>query len=302
MKKNLTYILIFITLNLTGFIQTANAQDVLQIEPLFEYPVAPEDIESLSERCDYVVTNFWEPFDFKNTQAVNQIALNHAFNVYLNALIYSSDKGFKDSLDKLIKKISGNPTLLVQFEKAAEESLYGPRAEWVADDIYMRFLDAAAKNKKISKTRREKYNTRANLIRTNTIGQTAPTFKFIDIQGKENTYFPMSTPTILIFGDPTNTDWRLARIRMDSNSRLTQAIDKGKLNIIYISLNQDEAWKNAVANYSKKWNVGVSDNIKEIYDLRLHPSIYLIGNDGNILLKNSTLDSAIDKALEIVGE
>ena len=302
MKKNIIVSLI-ILLGSCFLSPNLKAQEIIEIPPLFEYPVAPDEIEGFNEKCDYVVTHFWEPFDFKSQHAVNQAALNHAFNVYLTSLIYSTDKVFKESLDKLIKKLSGNPTMLVQFEKAAEESLYGPRADWVADDIYLRFLDAAAKNKKISNTKRDKYKARAELLRTSDVGQKAKSFKFTDRDGKEANYFPMSTPTILIFGDPTNSDWRIARLRMEGYTPLSQALEKGKLNIIYIALADDEeTWKNAVANYSKRWNVGSAENIKEIYDIRIVPSFYLIGSDGNILMKNSPLNTTLSKALEIVGE
>lgn len=278
------------------------AQQVYEIEPLFEYPQAPDEMTNLTERCDFVASSFWNPFNTKSQEAVNQIALNDAFKVYLTSLVYASEKTVNKSLDNIIKKISGNPTLLVQFEKAAEEYLYGPRATMRADNVYLRFLDAAIKNKKVSKSRKEKYLKRANLIRSTEVGQQAPSFKFTDATNKEANYFPMSTPTILIFGNPADGDWRIARVKMETDSRLSQAIDKGKINIIYISLNTNDNWKNLVSNYSSKWNVGISENIGEIYDLRSYaPSIYLVGNNGKILLKNLPLDQTLEKALEIIG-
>lgn len=40
------------------------------------------------------------------------------------------------------------------------------------------------------------------------------------------------------------------------------------------------------------------DKLNEIYDMRATPSVYLIGSDGKILLKNTTLNMAVNKAFE----
>ncbi len=108
----------------------------------------------------------------------------------------------------------------------------------------------------------------------------------------------MTTVTIIIFGDPRDTDWRISRLRMESNAALTDALDKGKINILYILPNKLDNWKNEVSGYSSKWTVGCGDKLNEIYDMRATPSVYLIGSDGKILLKNTTLNMAVNKAFE----
>lgn len=293
-----TFILILTTLLFTPLVK---AQEVITIEPLFEYPVAPEELNSLEEKSNYLVKHFWDQLDVKNTQAVNQIALNDAFRVYITPLGWATEKESIQSLDKLINSISGNPTLLMQFTKAAEENLYSPRAEFSWDPIYLKFLDAVIKNKKIDKQRKEKFIKRAELLRANEVGSTAPSFNFTDVTGKDAKYFPMSTPTLLIFGDPNDTDWRLARLRLETNSQLNEIIDKGKLNIIYITLSDKPDWKKDLENYPKKWTVGKSDNIRDIIDIRTIPSIFVVGSDGKIILKNTSLGSALTKITEITG-
>lgn len=277
------------------------AQQIVQIEPLFEYPVAPDDLETLTDRTNYLVTHFWEQLDTKNQQPVNQIALNDAFQTYLTYVRYSEEKVSLQSIDKLISSINNNPTLLVQFTKAAEENLYGPRAEIWADDIYLKFLDASLKNKKVSQTRKEKFQSRVDLIRRNIVGHDASPFDFINPENQTEKYFPMSTPTLIIFGDPEDMDWRLERLRMESNTALNQAIDKGKLNIIFIDVSDNPDWINSVSNYSSKWKVGNASGIKDIYDIRILPAIYLINSKGKIEMKNRPVELSVNKALEISG-
>ena len=278
----------------------ANAQTVIEIDPLFEYPVAPEEMESLNEKCNYLVKNFWNNFDFKKKTAVDQYALNAAFQVYSTTFQYASDKDVLQSVDKLIKNLSGNQTLLMQFCKAAEENLYGMKADFWADEIYLKFLDAVIKDKKISENRKSKYIQQANVLRKSMVGNTAPSFTFTDASGESKKYFPMSTPTLLIFGDPEDTDWRLARLKMDSNFQLDEALNKGKVNILYIVPGNVKNWQNEVSNYNKYWTTGESSEAATLYDLRITPSIFLIDSGGKIVEKHLAAMQAVDMLLQLV--
>lgn len=296
--KLLKYTLIFLMflLNIPG-----KAQKVIEIPPIFEYPVAPEELESLKDRCNYIVANFWTPLNEKNNEPLNQIALNDAFNVFLTSMIYADETTSIKAIDKLLDRISGNPTLLIQFTKAAEDNLYGPRSEIRSDDVYLKFLDAAIKNKKISKDRKEKFQQRAALLRSTAINAVPPTFSFTNLSGGDEKYFPMATPTLLIFGDPEDMDWRLERLKMESNITLNQLLEKGKINIIFIDITDRNDWENSVSNYSKNWKVGKVKNIKDIYDIRRVPTLYLVNNEGKIIMKNQPLSTTLETAMEIAG-
>lgn len=278
----------------------AKAQQVIEIEPLFEYPVAPEELSTLTEKSEYVVTNFWEPLDTRNQQAVIQLALDHAFDVFASAVRWSNPNVATQAVDKLINKVSGNPTLLYQLTKSAERYLYSPKADFWSDNIYLKFVDATLKNKKISDRNKEKYRKQAQTLRNTTVGNPAPKFSFVEADGKESNYFPMSTPTLLIFGDPEDTDWRMARLRLETNTALSQALDKGKINILYIIDHSEGDWKNAVSNYPSNWKVGKGIDIDSIYDIRINPTIYLIGSDGTIKDKYLPLEMAVAQVLESV--
>ena len=296
--KKLFYSIILL---LFAFASQIKAQQIIQIDPLFEYPVAPENMESLEEKCNFLVKNFWNNFDFKKKESVDQYALNEAFSVYVTPMRYASIKEVDQSVDKLINKISGNPAVLLQFTKAAEENLYGPRADFWSDALYMKFLDAVIKNKKIPEKRKLRFISQANSLSKSKEGNVAPSFDFTDINGDMKTYFPMSTPTLLIFGNPEDTDWRLARLKLDSNFKLVDAVDKGKINILYILPESIPHWQQTISNYNKHWSLGLAPNVSEIYDIRLNPSIYIVASDGKIIKKFPVLEEAVNSILEFVN-
>ncbi len=278
-----------------------NAQEVIEIEPLFEYPSAPQELPTLEAKSDYLVEHFWDQMDFKSKSTVDQNALNDAFRVFSVPLRWSSRDKAVVATDKLIQTISKNPVLLLQFTKAAEENIYGPRAEVWVDEVYLKFLNAIVKNKKVPAQRKKKYEEQLKVLSNTIIGNKAPEFSFENVNGDKSNYFPMATCTIIIFGNPKDTDWRLTRLRMESNAALTEAVNKGKVNILFIVPDKMEGWKNEVVNYSSKWTVGCGEELNKIYDLRAMPSVYTIGTDGTILLKNTTLGTAISKVLELTN-
>lgn len=278
----------------------AVSQETIQIEPLFEYPMAPEELQSINDKSNYLVERFWDPMDFKAKQTVDQNALNDAFRVYSVPLRWAEKGKSLASADKLLEKLSKNPTLMLQFMKAAEECLYGPRADAWIDEIYVKFLRSFVKNKKIPDTRKKRYEQQLATLEKSMLGAKAPEFKFTDRNGKESTYFPMTTPTMIIFGDPSVSDWRLSRLKLESNITLSQAVDKGQVNIMFIVPMETGNWKEETSDYSEKWTVGYSPAIDGTFDFRAMPSIYVIDSEGKIVMKNVTPDSAVNDLLSRV--
>lgn len=277
-------------------------QNIIEIDPLFEYPMAPEEIEGLSAKSNYLVDHFWDPMDFKAKTSVDQNALNDAMNVYTAPLRWADKSKADAAVDRLLEKVSKNPTLLVQFTKAAEETMYSPRAEVWIDGLYLKFLNAFLKNKKMSEARKKYYSAQLTRLTNTLVGNKAPTFTFTGRNNKAETYMPMSTPTMIIFGNPNNPDWRLARLKLETNVQLTKAVDQGKLNILYLIPYEDSSWENAVSNYPAKWTTGMAPNAGNELDLRVSPSIYVIGSDGKIIAKNITLDNALRALFEQIDK
>lgn len=275
-----------------------SSQDVITIPPLFEYPVPPEDLEDITSRCNYLVSHFWENFNFNQKQSVDQNALNHAFQVYITAASLADKTLTFKEIDKLIGKISKNPTLLVQFAKAAEDNLYGPRADFWQDDLYLKFAETIAKNKKVGDSRRRKYTHQANILKNTHIGNQMPEFEFINSANESKKYFPMSTPTLLIFADPENIDWRMQRMKLDTDSKLNQALEKGKLNVIFISTSSSDNWIKEVSAYPNRWTTGCNPNIEELIDIRISPSCYVIGSDGKIINKNIPVERGLQTIMD----
>lgn len=269
------------------------------IAPLFEYPVPPDDMENLHDRSDYLMEHFWDPLDVKNKNTVDQNALNHAFEVYATAMQWADANNVHRSVSTLLKKLEKNPVLLLQMARAAEESLYGPRASMWIDEVYLPFAKAVVKNKKIDNTRKLRFEHQIKTLEASAVGKQAPEFNFVKPDGREGRYFPMSTPTVLYFGDPDCFDCRMGKLKLETDLEFSELVKAGRINVVYIIADPEDNWAEKVSDINPKWAVGGSDEVSDLFDLRLTPSIYIIDSEGVIRYKNITAAQAVRLAAEL---
>lgn len=285
----------------TSISLSASAQDAtMTIRPIFEYPEAPEELESLGDRSDWLMKHFWDKMNFKSKNAVDQNALNHAFKVYTATMPYAELNVANASIASLLNNLRKNPVLLLQFTKAAEESIYGPRADMWIDEVYIKFLRELIANKKIDENRKLRYRRQLATLEASQPGKAAPVFSFTTPAGKESKYFPMATPTIIEFGNPTCDDCRHAALKMSVNATLSKMVDKGEVNVLFIIPDADDNWQSSLSSYDSKWAVGASDSVADIYDIRLTPTFYVVGRDGLIKAKNIPVQEAIQTVIDEV--
>ena len=274
---------------------------IMYLDPLFEYPVAPEEISQFTEKCNWLAENFWNPLDLKSKDAVDQAKLNHAFNVYATAAQYAEKDKVTLSMDKLLKNLQKNPMLLYQMTKAAEETIYGPRAEVWIDELYVRILKAALANKKFPNGKRERYERQLQQLEGSLVGGVPARFDFIRPNGDTAQYFPMSTPTVIIFGDPDCGDCRIGKLRMQSNVAFSKAVSDGKVNVLFIIPDPDDGWQTKVEDFPKDWTVGASDTVADVFDIREVPEVYVIGADGKVINKHIRVLDAMATVMSLLN-
>lgn len=279
--------------------QDSQSFEAITIQPLFEYPMAPEEMSSLVDKSNWLMQHFWDPMNFKSKTAVDQNALNDAFSVFTVPMQWADRDEALKANDRIIKLIEKNPTLLLQFTKAAEISMYDPsRARYLIDEVYMKYLEAILKNKKIPSNRKLRYEHQLATLTNTQSGTTPHSFDFTSPTGDKKQYRPNGIYTIIEFGNPSCTDCRHSKLKLETNAALTQLVDQGKVNILFIIPDAEEGWQTELAGYSPKWAVGASDSVDEKYDLRLTPAFYIIGPDDKVIAKNITAQQVIDITLD----
>ncbi len=267
--------------------------EVVEIPPLFEYPLAPDSIGPIDQRSNWMMEHFWEPMDLKSKEPVNQTALNHAFQTYTFPMQWASEAEVTKSIDNLLLQMQKNPTLLYQFAKAAEENLYGTRAQLWYDAVYLKFLDAVLKNKKIKKPMKERFAIQHQILSHTKPGDVPPSFKFTTPVGNPGEFNPIGLLTVIEFGDPDCADCRMAKLKFDTDVAFSSLVDRGLVNMMFITVDPEEGWQTKLVDYPAKWVVGAAEGLSGTYDLRATPYFYIIGKDGKILAKTASYEQVM---------
>lgn len=263
---------------------------------LFDYPMPPDTLSSLEARAAWQMNNFWEPMNF-NVASVDQMALNHAFKVYISSMRWAPEKDVRASISSLIKNIKKSPALTLQFAIAAETELYGPKAEVWSDDAYIPFIEAVVAQKKVPAARRARYERQLKILKGSLVGSPAHEIWYKDVKGSQGHYMPDGRWTIIEFGDPTCDVCRFSRLRLDANARFSEYVKHGRIGAFFIIPDPEDNWELSFDQTPSDWNIGAAPEIDEVYDIRATPSFYVIGPDKKIHLKNVAVGDALNYIL-----
>lgn len=274
---------------------TSDREEII-IPSLFEYPVAPEDLPDLQSRTDYLMKNFWNPMDFKSSKPVDQNALNHAFGVYAQSMPYATPEKVLEGVKNLIGKIKNNPGLTFQFTKAAEENIYGPRAEMWIDEVYILFLENFMSNKKIDSSKKIRYEDQLRILKNTSAGEKMPELTVRNRNGSISKFQPSKRYTLIEFGNPDCQDCRYSKLKLDISGIVNELIEDGILEVAFIIADDDDDGHllEMASDYPEKWTVGSSDDASDNYDLRATPAFYIVDQEGKIVAKNVGVDTAIN--------
>lgn len=291
MKKKL----IIIMLGVLGCFAFPMRAEQTVLPPLFEYPVAPEDISDWGERSAWLVEHFWDGFDFK-AKTVGQAQLNHAFKTWVIPMRFAPAKVVMGSVENLLKRLKKNPGLLLQFAMAAERNIYDPAtSEVTIDDVYEQFLRAVAECKKLPQVRRVRYASQLERLTCVKPGAEMPEFDYSAPSGEQRHFeAPRGSVTLIEFGDPDCPDCLMLKLHLLTDQTLLEAQQKGDLQIAFIVPDAGEEERQGLADlmadFPQTWSVGIATGLDDELDLRFTPSLYLLDREGRLVSKNACLE------------
>ncbi|MDE7411714.1 MAG: DUF5106 domain-containing protein [Paramuribaculum sp.] len=287
MKYILPIILILVSIR-------SNAQDS---DPYFPLPLIPDSISNFNNRCDYMVTHYWDFCDTKRAFS-SRDKMAEAFKVYLSFMPYATADTVMTSIDKFLKRIEKQPKDVAFIADQAIEKLYSDSSEFVSDQLCLKFIDNAISNSKVKKEDKLRFNHLSTKLHNSATGSIAPDFNYTDCSGETHRYNVADSTcmaTILFFNDPDCDECRMSRVKLDADIHTTKLIDAGVVRIAAITPDSaTDDWCDKASRFPDTWTVGASEDIDEIFDLRVSPSFYLLNYTGKIMLKHATVDMILN--------
>lgn len=264
-------------------------------ERLFQYPEAPDTMETLQERTTYLVNHFWDRCNLQSA-ILKRDAFKEAFMDYISFMPYADASAVHESIQRLIAAYTKSPQHVLTLAELAEEAVYNGEAEFMSDEIFLPFAKAAVDNKKISKTSKARIAHEAKVVEQTQLGKVMPNLNYTLRDGNKGQLADNFGTHVLVFvNDPDCDECRTARIRLSADHNINEFLDAGQLKVVSIYPGDYSAeWAQDVANYNPRWIVAAAPDVDEELDLRFTPSIYYLNPQGEILSKNSSIDSLLE--------
>ena len=285
MKKITLFILLLISFSTTVFAD----------DNFFEYPQAPENLTSLTERANYLVEHFWDKCNLKSSFSHKE-KMTKAFTDYVTYIQYATKEVALKSITALIEKVKKSPKDMLTLGQIAEKTLYGDSAQFWSDELYLQFASAVSTTKKLSKAEKARFVHHTAILENSMVGNTPKSFKLISPEGSKVEFDTIKAPAIILFfNDIDCTDCRLAKVRLATDLNLNKLIDKGIIKIVSIYPGEaTDEWKEEAKSYPKNWIIGACDDIYDMFDMRVTPTIYQLDENHTIIAKSLNVDGILN--------
>ena len=156
----------------------------------FPFPDIPEMLTSPDERKAYLLTNYWERFDFADTTLVNNRDVTEQGFVNFVALLAdgtTSEELMRESLENWCAGFVGKEHARKVLTKTADDYLYNPNSPFYNEALYGLYLEALLGKLPQTDAMRSAYRFKLELVRRNNVGDKATDFTYYLPDGTRRT-------------------------------------------------------------------------------------------------------------------
>lgn len=280
---------------------TRTDSTVVQPQAQFPFPEIPATLTEPEARKSYLLTHYWECFDFADTTLVNNRDVTEQGFVNFIALLLdgtTSEELARESLKNWCAGFVGKDHARKVLTKTADDYLYNPNSPFYNEGLYGMYLEALLSKLPQTDAMRSAYRFKLELVRRNNVGDKATDFVYYLSDGSRHTL--AATPVksnrlLLMFYDPECESCHEVLLQMAADTALAEAVRAGKLSVLAVyTEGNDEAWRKALPDMPDKWIVGTDREVVKtgaLYDLKAMPSLYLLDGQKRVLLKDAAYEA-----------
>lgn len=248
---------------------------------------------SLNERS---LLHYWDGFDFSDSAAVRNPEVGEQKLVdFIAAFPNVSDTVRTKAINKMLFQTQRDPASFQYFIEQFDHYLYNPNSPMRNDLYYESVLSFVVNYAELSDAEQLSYSNLLALVRKNQVGAEAKDFPFLSSNGDNLSLHKMDAPmTVLFFYEPGCSFCKTSIKKMVENSSIKKMISNGALDILAIYPYGDlNSWKAYQKHIPANWINGFDSHCQilenSLYDIRATPTIYLLDQDKNVLLKDTDL-------------
>ena len=254
-------------------------------------PTALQSVLKKPER--FVVAHFWDGMDFTDRRrALDSAFVEQNFANFASVLPYATPTGREDGVALLLDAARKAGEEQIDFLYAvAVNYLYNPESPMYNQETFLPFADWAIARGYYADVAQER---RADIMK-NRVGSVAADFAF-ELRGGGRSALKAlrGTPVLLMFYEPDCSQCHEAERALRGVPELGRAIAEGELQMLAVYVGEDrKLWEEHAATLPQEWLVGIDAeravDRRELYNIGLTPSFYLLDAEGRVQLKDGTL-------------
>ena len=257
---------------------------------LFAYPLAPDTCSTLEERCNFIITHFWDGFDISKP-ITDDATFERTFRDFVDFFRYSHRNVVMSTVRDFINKAQSNASNLQKVGQVAESALYGTEAEYWSDEVYVAFAKALAGSKQLPRDVRDHYASQLARINSVQVGAMLD-FEFVGLDGLKQHLSDLNAKTFILLFLDDSTDSMIGRLRLSTDVALNALLNEGEATLVCLCANKYTAdWASAAAGYADNWIIGCGENLAKDLDLRAFPVCYMLDDQRTILNKTLSVEA-----------
>jgi hypothetical protein len=277
----------------------------------FNHISVPEDLTSPEERAAYLVTHYWDNFNFSDTAYIHTPRITEqAFVDYLAILPHTAREVADTSIKAMLARTVAEDTtgkMYAYFLNLYGQYLHDPNSPMRNEEFYISVTEFIIDNPAsdfVTKTRAE---FDLSMMLKNRVGTTATDFSYITADGARGALHQLNRDfTIIYFHNPGCTACGEASRLLSIAPTINHLFNVGRVDILAVYTDDDlDLWHQYREHISPLW-INARDEPRIIrsrvlYDLRAVPSLYLLDRNKTVLLKDSdvvTIDTYLNRLEE----
>lgn len=239
---------------------------------------------------------YWDSFDFSDTSLVhNPRIIEPKFYYYIQRFSKSDSLCIKQSIQETLRRAEneGTASTYNSFLGLFKKYLYNADSPFRNDEYYIHTASYIISDKSSAETDKERAKYKLDLLLKNRIGHRASDFMFTRQSGKTaSLYETKSDYTILFFYNPDCQACAEAIHSLKNSQYIHMAQSEGWLTILSVYPDADLAiWRKHMADIPGEWinayDAGQTIEKNRLYDLKAIPTIYLLGKNKEVILKDT---------------
>lgn len=260
---------------------------------VFDVPTVPMIITDPAERAEYLVTHYWDHFDFTNKASLDHPeVVEQALADYINVMGHVSLQTAASSIKRMMKRAEVDSTMHAGFFTLYEKYLFDPNAPQRNEEFFIPVLEAVLASTVTEEVQKIRPRHLLDIVLKNRMGEPATDFTYTLSDGKKGSLHALKSEYLLLyFYNPDCEACKETAQSIRVSEPVVRLMKAGRLKILAVYPDEDLAiWKKHLNAYPADWILSYDEKrvLKEgeVYDLKAIPTMYLLDKEKKVLLKD----------------